>query len=361
MQMLLRSTLIPKRLYATINTIDFRSDTVTRPTKEMYDAMMKAPVGDDVFGDDPTVIELENYVAQLCGHEKGLFCASGTMTNQLGLRTHMQALQSALIDHRAHIYAHEAGGVSLHTQAQLDPIVPPESSKHITSQQIFKRIISSNDVHYAPTTVISLENTLLGMVYPFEEIVKIREIAKKHDVKMHLDGARIWNASVSTGIPLSEYGKNFDSLSLCLSKGLGAPVGSVLVGNRKYIEKARHFRKAFGGGWRQAGLLAAAGIYAVNNHWKRMAEDHENAAYLAKELLKKGFELDLPTETNLVWLNSTNIKVNLLDLAKYLHQHNILIGPSNEHRLRIVTHLQVRKPQIDLLLKHLDQFMQQKK
>jgi threonine aldolase len=242
--------------------MDFRSDTVTKPTSDMLQAMLTAEVGDDVYNDDPSVHQLEKRVAKLCGKEAGLFVCSGVMSNQLALRCHLSPMQEVICDHRSHIYRSEQGGISFHSQCSVMPIIPQDGKTHITAKQVEQKICTSVDYHTPITRVISLENTLHGTVMPIEEIRAISTLAKKHKLIMHLDGARIWNASIATGISLEEYCSHFDSISLCMSKGMGAPIGSVLVGDSEFIGLARRYRKLLGGGWRQAGILAAAANYS---------------------------------------------------------------------------------------------------
>ncbi|KAI9339405.1 pyridoxal phosphate-dependent transferase [Obelidium mucronatum] len=335
---------------------DLRSDTVTTPSLEMRQAMANAPVGDDVMGDDPTILALESLVSNLSGHESALFCASGTMTNQLGIRTLLTSPPySILTDSRAHIYCYEASGVAHHSQALLIPVAPALGSSHLTADIIEKHMIIDDDIHGAPTKVICLENTLGGEIFPFNELIKIRNLAKEHGVKMHLDGARLWNASVETGVSLKEYCQLFDTVSLCLSKGLGAPVGSVLVGSHSVIKKARHYRKMFGGGWRQGGILAAAGIYAIENHFPKMKVDHEVAKYLGNQLTSLGFALTRKVETNMVWFDTQSVGLSGTELQAVLAQNGVRVlgGPIGEQRW--VVHHQVSKESVDHIIRTLSE------
>ncbi|KAF7722613.1 Threonine aldolase [Apophysomyces ossiformis] len=325
---------------------DFRSDTVTEPTNEMFEVMKAASRGDSVFEEDQSVKELEGYVAEKCGHEAGLFCASGTMTNQLGLLGHLtQPPQSVLCDSRSHVYLWEAGGIAFHSRASVTPVIA-RNGVHITADEVERNLVGL-DIHTAPTGVISLENTLNGLIFPIEEIRKISELGRSHDLAMHLDGARLWNASQESDVPLSEYGKYFDSMSLCLSKGVGAPIGSVLVGNAKFISRARHLRKLFGGGWRQAGPIAAAAQYCIDTIVPTMKSTHMLAKRMADQLLTLGVQLQMPVQTNMIHIDTTGIG---LDIQKHLQpallRHNIKIG-GEATKSRIVLHHQIDKYAVD--------------
>ncbi|TPX47112.1 threonine---tRNA ligase [Synchytrium endobioticum] len=291
---------------------DFRSDTVTYPTEGMKAAMISAPVGDDVFRDDPTVIALEEYVAELAGHEAALFVPTGTMSNQICIRVHLtQPPHTIAADYRSHILNYEAGGAAFYSQAQIIPIHPLPGCSYLTAAAIEPHLIVDDDVHYAPTRLIELENTLGGEIMPIDAIKGVRTLAQKYDMKLHLDGARLWNACVVSGHSLKDYCILFDSVSLCFSKGLGAPVGSILVGSAPFVKKARHIRKLFGGGMRQSGVLAAAGSYAIEHHWPKMKLDHENAQYLSAQLSRLGFQVTRKTETNMVWFDEGSTGVGI--------------------------------------------------
>jgi len=340
---------------------DFRSDTVTLPTKEMRLAMAEAVVGDDVYGEDPMIIKLEQRLAELTGKESALFCVSGTMTNQLGLRVHLQALQEVICDSKSHIYNNENGGAHYHSQASVNAL--QHTQHHLTAELIERNLHLDHHQYHSPLTrLIELENTLNGMVMPLDEIIKINTLAKKHNLKMHLDGARLWNASIKTGVELKTYCQYFDTISLCFSKGLGAPVGSVLVGSKVDIEKARHFRKLFGGGWRQAGILAQGALYALDHHWSRMKEDHENAAHLSIELVKLGFKLDFPVETNILFINSKDLGLDLSLVAKRLKEkRRIHIGDPHGFSVRLVVHLQISRQAIDALIDEIKLILNEQK
>ncbi|KAJ3026912.1 UNVERIFIED_CONTAM: Threonine aldolase [Siphonaria sp. JEL0065] len=343
---------------------DLRSDTVTTPTLEMRQAMANAPVGDDVFGDDPTIQRLETLAANLSGHESALFCASGTMTNQLGIRTLLTSPpHSVITDSRAHIYCYEASGVAHHSQALVIPVSPATGKNHLTADIIARHMIVDDDVHHAPTRVICLENTLGGEVreiFPFDELVKIRTLAKQYGIFMHLDGARLWNSSAATGISIKEYCSLFDTVSLCLSKGLGAPIGSVLVGSQSNIRKARHYRKMFGGGWRQGGILAAAAIVAIEKQFPSIANDHLTAKYLGEHLVGLGFELTRKVETNMVWFDTSKVGVSGDDLQRVLASKGVRVlgGPAGEQRW--VVHHQVSRTSVDVIVQALSEYLKSK-
>ncbi|KAF9966609.1 Threonine aldolase [Mortierella alpina] len=319
---------------------DFRSDTSTAPTPEMFVAMMKSSLGDDVYDEDDSVKKLENYVATLCGHEAALFCSSGTMTNQLAHRVHLNnPPQSAIVDIRSHVFNYEAGGISFHSQAAVYPITP-ENGRYLTVDDIASRLVLDVDVHYAPTRVVSLENTLNGTIMPIDEIERIRALTQEHNIKLHLDGARLWHASIATGISLKEYCSHFDTISLCLSKGIGAPIGSILVGNKVSIKKARHFRLLFGGGWRQAGILAEAALWGINTNWPTMADTHRRAKWLERVFLQVGCQITHPVDTNMVWVDTTEAGFTVDDLIVELAKENIKISGSG-FAARIVLHYQI--------------------
>ncbi|KNC76931.1 hypothetical protein SARC_10592, partial [Sphaeroforma arctica JP610] len=295
---------------------DMRSDTVTKPCKGMRQAIASAMVGDDVFEDDYSIRSLEERVAKLCGMEKALFCPSGTMTNQLALRVHVGALESVVMDHRAHIFHYEGGGLSYHSQAQALPTQPKAGERHLTAD-VVEAAIFAEDIHCPTTTLVSLENTLHGSVMPLQYMVDIKKMADEKGVKVHLDGARLWNASVASGVSIEEYCKNVESVSLCLSKTLGAPIGSLLVGDHAFITKARKFRKMFGGGWRQAGLLAAGAMYAIDHNWgSTMQAVFDRTKALGEGLRDHGIlvneQFGGEIETNMLWL----------EFAPFLEKHD---------------------------------------
>ncbi|KAF8926050.1 pyridoxal phosphate-dependent transferase [Dissophora ornata] len=319
---------------------DFRSDTATAPTPDMFAAMMKASLGDDVYSEDDSVKKLEEYVATLCGHEAALFCSSGTMTNQLAHRVHLcNPPQSVIVDIRSHVFNYEAGGISFHSQAAVYPIMPA-NGKYLTVEDIASRLVLDVDVHYAPTRVISLENTLNGTIMPIEDIVRLRELTKKYGIKLHLDGARLWHANIATGISMKEYCSHFDTVSLCLSKGIGAPIGSILVGSELAIKKARHFRLLFGGGWRQAGILAEAALWGIKRNWPTMEVTHRRAKWLERAFLELGCRITNPVDTNMVWVDTSDAGFTVEELMTELAKENIKISGSG-CAARVVLHYQI--------------------
>ncbi|KAI8586107.1 pyridoxal phosphate-dependent transferase [Geranomyces variabilis] len=321
---------------------DFRSDTVTQPTDAMRQAMLAAPVGDDVYGEDPSVLSLQARMMELTGHPAALFVASATMSNQLAARTHLtQPPHSVICDHRAHMHTYEAGGVSFFTGASIIPVDPERyGARHLTAESVRPNLCLDDDVHHAPTRLVCMENTMNGEVVPIENIRQVTRLAREHGIATHLDGARLWNASAATGISLQEYCSHFDSITLCLSKGLGCPIGSILVGSKQFIRKATHFRKMFGGGWRQAGILAAAAHHALDHNLPNLPNDHANAAFLAHGLSALGLELTRPADTNMVWVRAPFPASILSDR---LAEHGITIFSGEATELRFVVHLQITR------------------
>ncbi|KAI8581006.1 hypothetical protein K450DRAFT_172814 [Umbelopsis ramanniana AG] len=325
---------------------DMVSDTATKPTDEMFEIMKQATREDDVYHEDDSVIALERYVSELTGHEDGLFCASGTMTNQLCLRAHLtQPPHSVLLDARSHVYIHECGGLAYHSQANVTP-VHAKNGLYMTAEEVSDNILGE-DIHNSPTRVISIENTLNGLIMPIDEIAKISVLARSRGIKMHVDGARLWNASQETGVSLKEYGQHFDSMSLCLSKGIGAPIGSILVGSRAFVAKCRHLRKLFGGGWRQAGSLAAVAHWCIENIMPSMPHTHQQAKRLAMSLESFGCSLVYPCMTNQIWLDTTATGVSTKLLSEALAVHGIKISAGNGCTSRIVLHHQITDEAID--------------
>lgn len=321
--------------------IDFRSDTVTKPTPDMRQAMMDAIVGDDVFGEDPTINTLQDKISSLFGMESALFCPSGTMTNQIAIKTHTQPGDEVICADNAHVFVYEGGGIARNSGSQARVLAGDRG--RITAEQVLQ-VINPDDVHKPHTSLVCLENTANrggGSCYDFEEITKIKTVCAQHHLKLHLDGARLFNALIAKNETPEQYGKVFDSISVCLSKGLGCPVGSVLLGNKEFITKAKRIRKVFGGGMRQAGFLAAAGIYALDNHVNRLAEDHQHAKEIASVLKQKDFIGEiLPVETNIV-IFEVKGKYSAASLAQKLKEQNILVIPISSSQIRIVTHLDV--------------------
>jgi len=326
--------------------IDFRSDTVTRPTTPMLDAMMKAKVGDDVFGEDDSINELEALAAKMFGMEAALFCPSGTMTNQIAIKCLTQPGDEVICDESAHIYQYEGGGIASNSGASVKLLNGDRG--RITAGQV-KAAINPDDVHRARTSLVCLENTSNrggGSCYDFEDIKKIRLICNEHNLKFHLDGARLVNALIAKKETPEQYGKTFDSISICLSKSLGCPVGSLLIGNATLIKKARRVRKVFGGGMRQAGFLAAAGIYALQNNIDRLEEDHIHAKQIAATITTKDFvKLVLPVETNIIIVELKE-GLSAPDLVKKLKDQNVLAYAIAPNRVRFVLHLDITKEMV---------------
>ncbi len=321
--------------------IDFRSDTVTRPTPGMLAFMQSAPVGDDVFGEDPSIISLERITAAKFGMEAGLFCPSGTMTNQLAIKTHTQAGDEVICDELSHIYQYEGGGIAFNSGCSVKLLHGDRG--RVTAEQVLAGI-NAVDVHKPITSLVSLENTSNrggGACYDFNEFKNIKKVTEQHGLALHLDGARLFNAIVYKQEAAIEYGNIFDSISICLSKGLGAPVGSVLIGSHSFITKARRWRKVFGGGMRQAGYLAAAGIYAMDHHVDRLAEDHKNAKILSDVLLTKDFITSiLAVETNIV-IATIGGKYTAAQLVAALKEKGVLAIAMTPTQVRFVFHLDI--------------------
>lgn len=290
---------------------DFRSDTVTAPLPEMVQAIGSVKWGDSVYNEDIQTEELEIKVAKLTGKQAGLFCVSGTMSNQIGIRTNLyQPPYSIVCDYRAHIYSSEASALATLSQAMVTPVVP-SNGVYVTLEDIKKRAILTNDIHSAPTKLISLENTLNGTIMPLSEVRKISLWARENQIKMHLDGARLWNAAAETKSSLKDWCQYFDSVSLCLSKGLCAPVGSVLVGSQQFIRKAKWFSKQQGGGIRQSGWLAAAANIGIDIVWPTMCQTHRRTRRLASELERMGATISLPVQTNFIFIDVEGSKLDI--------------------------------------------------
>ncbi|CAO1615089.1 unnamed protein product [Sympodiomycopsis kandeliae] len=285
---------------------DFRSDTLTVPTERMFKAMADASRGDDVYEEDETTAKFQESIAMLAGKEAAMYVVSGTMSNQLALRTHLlQPPHSVLMDDRCHVHRYEAGALATLSGATSLTIRPSNGRYLRWDEDIAPNLVLEDNIHYAPTKVISLENTLNGTLFPQEEIVKISKHARELGVIMHLDGARIWNVSAETGLSIAELCEPFDSVSLCLSKGLGAPIGSILVGSSKFIGKGKHFRKMYGGGIRQCGPIVAAARVAIEDHFPKLKATHEMAAWLQSELTSLGADMLFPAETSMLWVETS--------------------------------------------------------
>lgn len=323
--------------------IDIRSDTVTKPSTEMREAMANAEVGDDVFGEDPTVNRLQDYVADLLGKEAALFVPSGTMANQISINAHTQPGNEVICESGCHLFNYEAGGPALLSGVMLRTLDGNKGS--LSAEQIEENIRPDNS-HFAQTALITLENThnrAGGTIFPLDDIKEISALAKERKINIHLDGARLMNAVTATGIKAAEWTSYFDSASICLSKGLGAPVGSVIAGSAEFIHKAHRYRKTYGGGMRQSGVLAAAGIYALENNMERLSDDHNNAWKFAEgisDLDGIGVDLDW-VQTNIVMINVDRSWGTGAEWAEALNDSGVAILATAPQRLRAVFHLDV--------------------
>ncbi|WP_283159377.1 low-specificity L-threonine aldolase [Vibrio cidicii] len=336
------------------NKIDFRSDTVTQPTPAMREAMANALVGDDVYGDDPTVNELEAFAASETGFEAALFTTSGTQANLLGLMSHCERGDEYLCGQQAHNYRYEAGGAAVLGSIQPQPIENnPDGTLPFDK---LAAAIKPDDSHFARTKLLSLENTINGKVLPLSYLQQARAFTNKHGLKMHLDGARVYNAAVALDVPVREIAQYFDSMTICLSKGLAAPVGSLLLGSKEYITKARRLRKMVGGGMRQAGILAAAGKLALTEQVSQLKTDHDNAKALAHGLATlPGFDVNPQwVQTNIVFAKLDD-GVDIATLAQKLKQEQIIVSPGNP--IRFVTHKDISREDIDRLLSVLRSYL----
>jgi threonine aldolase len=330
--------------------IDLRSDTVTKPTPAMLDAMASAPLGDDVFGEDPSINELETQAASMFGKEKALFCPSGTMTNQIAIKCHTQPGDEVICDELSHVYQYEGGGIAFNSGASVKLL---QGNRGRIKAELVKAAIQPDDVHKPISSLVVVENTANrggGSCYDFQDIEDISTLCKENKLAFHIDGARLFNALVAKGETPLQYGKAFDTISICLSKGLGAPVGSLLLGDIQFIKRAKRFRKVFGGGMRQAGSLAAAGTFALKNNIERLAEDHQKAKEIEKVLLEKPFIKDIfPVETNIVIaecptdFNMNNFILKMKDLG-------ILFFAISPNKFRMVTHLDISNQMQEKLL-----------
>ena len=328
--------------------IDLRSDTITKPTEAMRQAMALAPVGDDVFGEDPTVNRLQEKVAALLGKPAALYVSSGVMSNQLAINVHTQPGDEVIVEKESHIFNYETGAPSILSNVQLHLIMGERGI--LRADQLAPAVRSS--AYYMPhTSLICLENThnrAGGTVYPIEEIKKISDFARPLGIRMHLDGARLWNASVASGIPPREYAQYFDTVSVCFSKGLGAPVGSALVGSEESIQRARRFRKILGGGMRQAGIIAAGALYALEHHVDRLKEDHQKARLFAERIaLNPLVGIDVKyVQTNIVVFDISKTGKTPEELLEKLKNKNVLLTDASYTALRAVTHLDVTSDEV---------------
>jgi len=329
--------------------VDLRSDTVTKPTPGMLEAMWSAKVGDDVFGEDESITELEEKAAKIFGMEAGIFCPSGTMTNQIAIKCFTQPLDELIADQTAHVYRYEGGGIAFNSGVSTRLL---NGYRGIITAEMIEPEINAENIHFPRTSLVVLENTVNrggGSCYTLEQIKPIAALCKARGLKLHLDGARIFNALARTGDKAADYGKYFDGISVCLSKGLGAPVGSVLLADKETIKYARRVRKVFGGGMRQAGFLAAAGIYALDHHVERLKIDHAHAQILADELAKCSWVTNvLPAETNLVLFDTAEPAALV---SKKLEEHGIKALPTAANRIRFVLHLDIHPEQVEYVVK----------
>ncbi len=334
--------------------INLISDTITRPTPEMLEAMMKAEVGDDVFGADPTAQRLQQKVADLFGMEAALFFPSGTMANQTAIKLHTQPGDQMICDKWAHVYNYEGGGASFNSGVSCKLIDGHRGM--FTAEQVEASINPPDDYHQAPTRLVAVENTTNkggGACWSFDELLRIEEVCKRHGLGYHLDGARLFNALVEKGEDPRIYGKVFDTISVCLSKGLGTPVGSVLLSDESTIKRAIRVRKLFGGGMRQVGYLAAAGIYALDHHVERLSEDHRRAKLLGRALESCPYVRKVePIDTNIVIFNLLD-DVDENAFVKAMSDKNILMITMGQGKLRLVTHLDFTDDMLEVVIKEL--------
>ncbi|MEW5723024.1 MAG: low-specificity L-threonine aldolase [Thermodesulfobacteriota bacterium] len=332
------------------DVVDLRSDTLTKPSPGMRRAMAEAVVGDDVFGEDPTVNELQEKAAALLGHEAALFVPSGTMANQVALNVLTRPGEEVIVEAGAHTFMYEAAAASVISSVQYRPL--PGRRGLITAGQVEEAVRPVGDPHQPPTRVVGIENTHNrggGTVYPLETIAAIRAVADRHGLLMHMDGARLFNACRASGLAPAAYARHFETVSFCLSKGLGAPVGSLLVSSRDRINRALRVRKMLGGGMRQVGILAAAGLYALEHNVDRLGEDHDNAQVLARGLAAiEGLEIDpAEVETNIVIFRVTRPGLDPAGLCAHLATRGVLVLPFGPDRIRAVTHLDVDRAGVE--------------
>ena len=327
--------------------IDLRSDTVTKPTQDMLDAMLSARVGDDVFGDDPTVIKLQDIISKMFGMESAIYCPSGTMTNQIAIKVHTNPGDEVICDRLSHIYNYEGGGIA--SNSGVSTRLLSGDRGRFKSSDVLNNI-NPDDEHFPITSLVSIENTCNkggGSIWNFEDISEIAEVCKMRNLKLHLDGARLFNALTETKEVPEDYGKIFDSISICLSKGLGTPIGSLLLGSNKFIKKARRIRKVFGGGMRQVGYLAAAGIFALDNNIIRLKEDHKRAKIIEKTLKSLPYIKSVfPVETNLI-LFELEEKMHAKNFLNQLEQNEILAIKTGHQLIRMVTHLDINDDMLE--------------
>lgn len=327
--------------------MDYRSDTFTKPTLPMLETMLQADTGDDVFGEDPTVNKLEAIMSALFGMEAALYCPSGTMSNQVAIKVHTLPGDEVICSSLAHVYIYEGGGIAFNAGAQVRAL---EGDRGMITADAVAAAINPDDVHKARTSLVCLENTSNrggGCCYNFEEIQKIRAVCDEHQLKLHLDGARLFNALLATGQTARQYGETFHSISVCLNKGLGCPIGSVLLGSKTFIHEARRVRKKFGGGMRQAGYMAATGLFALEHQLDRLAEDHAHAKRIARVLLEREFTGHmLPVETNIL-IFEVKAPWSPVTFRDYLEREGIRVMAISATHVRMVTHLGITPEMVD--------------
>ncbi len=332
-------------------TINLMSDTITKPTKEMLEAMFNAEVGDDVFDADPTVKRLQEKMAMLFGKEDALFFPSGSMANQAAIKLHTQPGDQLICDKWAHVYNFEGGGAAANSGVSSALIDGDRGM--FTAKQVEELINDPNNIHVAKSCLVSVENTTNkggGACWELEEIKKIKQVCDTHNLSFHLDGARLFNAMVANNESPKQYGELFDTISICLSKGLGCPIGSVLLGTKEHIKKALRIRKLFGGAMRQVGYLAAAGIYALDNHVERLAEDHVKAKKIGQALEASAYIKEVePVETNIIIFYTADY-INDAGFVNTLKEQDILISNMGQGKLRMVTHLDFTNEMLDILV-----------
>ncbi|OYU95267.1 MAG: threonine aldolase [Bacteroidetes bacterium B1(2017)] len=329
--------------------LDLRSDTVTKPTSQMMEAVINAPLGDDVFGEDPSVNALQEYAANLFGMEEALFCSSGTQTNQIAIKVHTQPADEVICHELAHVYLYEGGGIAYNSGASVRLLTGNRGM--FTAQQV-KENINKEDVHFPSTKLVCVENTMNkggGACWDWQELLKIKEVCTNNNLAFHLDGARLFNALIAKNENPMQYGQLFDTISICLSKGLGAPVGSLLLGSKQTIHKAKRIRKIMGGGMRQAGILAAAGLFALQNNVDRLIEDHKKASYIESILKTQPYvEYVLPVETNLLVFKLID-DYSSEHFIQLLLKHGIKAVGMGKNLVRFVFHLNQTDAQVEAL------------
>jgi threonine aldolase len=327
--------------------MDYRSDTFTKPSKGMLNAMLEAQTGDDVFGEDPTVNKLEAMMSELFGMEAALYCPSGTMSNQIAIKVHTLPGDEVICSTLAHVYIYEGGGIAFNAGAQVRAL---EGDRGMITAADVEAAINPDDVHKARTSLVCLENTSNrggGCCYEWEQVEKIREVCNNHGLKLHLDGARLFNALLATGQTAAQFGATFDSISVCLNKGMGCPMGSVLLGSAAFIKEARRVRKKLGGGMRQAGYMAATGVYALENNLERLAEDHQHAKKIAAALLEREFTGHmLPVETNIL-IFEVKHPWSPVTFRDFMLQQDIRVMAISPTQVRMVLHLDITPEMVD--------------